>query len=144
MKVAETHRLDIARLLLEYGADVNAYTSVGKTALMAACSSGQGAIARLLLDECASTSEAKKGCGSALISAASFGHADCLRMLLEDGADDALELSYQSKTPLQWAQAGKSEGHQICQRLLEDAMAEVRRARSRTACCGPRVASAGW
>ena len=80
----ESGRADIARLLLEDSADINAHTPLGKTALMVACHAGNGALARLLLNEGATTGEVKANKGTPLISAASVGHADCVRMIIEE------------------------------------------------------------
>lgn len=77
-------KLSMARLLIEYGANVNAKPGFhGTTALIAATRENDMALARLLLDHGADPNEDS----DPLICAAAYGKEDIARLLLARGAD---------------------------------------------------------
>lgn len=83
----EQQHLEVAELLLDGGASVNASTSYGLTALMLACASGRGVMADLLLSRGADVG-ARTDIGlSALVMACDKGDAGIARRLLRLRAD---------------------------------------------------------
>ena len=79
--------LEVVKLLLEKGADVNAKNNDGYTALMAASLEGHPEVMKLLLEEGADVN-AKEGRGiSVLMSASTRGRAEVVKLLLKKGAD---------------------------------------------------------
>jgi ankyrin repeat protein len=82
--------LEIVKLLLEHGADVNAKTKegYGYTALHSAASNGHLEIVKLLLEHGADVNaKTKYGGYTALHSATMNGHLEIVKLLLEHGAD---------------------------------------------------------
>lgn len=80
--------LEKTRLLLAAGADVNARTRNGQTALQAAARRRPStAVLRLLLDKGAEINAAGTAGGTALIASAAEGDLEALRLLLAKGAD---------------------------------------------------------
>ncbi|KAJ6527979.1 ankyrin repeat-containing domain protein [Mycena vulgaris] len=79
--------LDIVRLLLESGADVNAEGGKYGTALTAASLRGSTDVVQLLLDNGADVNAPGGELGSALQAACSEGATDVVRLLLSYGAD---------------------------------------------------------
>ncbi|KAF7363214.1 HET-domain-containing protein [Mycena venus] len=82
--------IEIARLLLEHGAAVNAQG--GSRPLQAASSKGDVEIARLLLEHGAKVNAKGGHYGTALQAAASNGHIEMARLLLEHGHIDMARL----------------------------------------------------
>lgn len=76
---AETDQAEVARLLLDAGADIEASTAWGATALDWAAVMGSVGVADLLLSRCAG--------GFTLIVAAALGKLDAVRGVIESGAD---------------------------------------------------------
>jgi len=87
--------VEVARLLLEHGADVNAQNMGGQTALQYAAISNHMEVARFLVDQGADVNA-----GEALIEALTYGHLDIAALLLEAGADANIVESYEGNTPL--------------------------------------------
>ncbi|KAJ7617659.1 ankyrin repeat-containing domain protein [Mycena polygramma] len=79
--------VEIVRLLLENGTDVNAKGGRYGNALQAASRWGHMAIVRLLLEEGANVNARGGQYGSALQAAAGFDHIEIVRLLLEVGAN---------------------------------------------------------
>ncbi|CAE7219946.1 ANKHD1, partial [Symbiodinium natans] len=79
--------LEIARLLLNAGADKNSHNRKAQTALMHASFQGHIDIVRLLLDAGADKSLRDVSGTTALIHASYVGHIDIVRLLLNAGAD---------------------------------------------------------
>ncbi len=116
---------DIARLLIEHGADVNARTDGESTPLHLAVANGHLDIARLLIEKGADVND-----GGLLHSAAANGHLDVARLLVEKGADVNAR-NEGGRTALHSAIAG---GHLDIARLLIEhgADAEARDGQGRT------------
>lgn len=95
---------DTARVreLLAQGADIDAASHGGKTALMRAASRGNLDIVRLLLDAGANVNAKKENGATALIMAVFFGYADIVGALLQGGADPTMRTP-QGKTLEEWA-----------------------------------------
>jgi hypothetical protein len=81
---------EIARYLIECGADVNARDAAGNTALMGICFKGETQLAHLLLAHGADVNLQNFNGATALIFAATFGHAEIARLLLDAGADKSV------------------------------------------------------
>jgi ankyrin repeat protein len=84
---ARSGATDVVRVLLEHGADVNARTQDGRTALMGAAfsESGRPVTVKLLLDRGADPN-AKSGQLTALTLAKNRGAVEIVRMLTAAGA----------------------------------------------------------
>jgi ankyrin repeat protein len=101
--------------LLSAGANVNARTPDGATALMGAVYYGYPQTSRLLMERGADVNATTDDGVTALHYAAQQGHSDIARDLLQKGADpDAVSAA--GNTPLQLAQAA---GHQEVAELLQ-------------------------
>jgi ankyrin repeat protein len=82
---------DIARWLIEEGADIFRVCSYGQTALWSACAEGNEAIAQILIDRGADVNiRASQYSGfpeqTALQAAVWYGHPRIIRLLKENGA----------------------------------------------------------
>ena len=89
IRAAEGNHEEVAKLLLDHGADVAAATNNGRTALMLAAAGGHEAVTKLLLDHGADVATATKKGQTALIRAAFGGHEAVTKLLLDHGADVA-------------------------------------------------------
>ena len=87
MRAAAKGRADIARLLVERGANPNAATQKGHTALMFAAVDGHIDIARQLIEKGADVNAASENGLTVLMWAAMQGHTDIARLLIERGAN---------------------------------------------------------
>jgi ankyrin repeat protein len=88
---ASNGAVNVTRLLLESGAEVDAASKDGATPLEEAAIRGIAPIAMLLLDHGASVNRVNKDSGAtALYVAASFGRDAIVKLLLERGADPTL------------------------------------------------------
>ena len=90
MKAARSGTLEIARLLLARGADVNVQDSEQTTALEAAISREQTAMVALLLEKGADPNTVNKYMQSALSNAAAAGNLEVTEMLLKAKAKPEL------------------------------------------------------
>lgn len=88
MIAAITGQIDLARRLIERGADVN---KPGWTPLHYAASRGQLAVMRLLLEESAYIDAASPNGTTPLMMAARYGSPEAVKLLLEEGADPMLK-----------------------------------------------------
>ena len=77
---------DVARLLIEKGAHVNAKLDGGKTVLMFAAHRGRPSIGKLLIERGADVNAKNRYGGTALITAAGNGHLDVVELLIKEGA----------------------------------------------------------
>jgi ankyrin repeat protein len=115
MAAAYSGDLDAATWLVEHGADVNARSEAGCTALNGAAVSGNAAIVRLLLDRGADPNVRYQEPDSIgdfqtpLMNAAWHGHVDCLKLLLERGADVNIQGGPFGRSPLLCAATTGSE-----------------------------------
>jgi ankyrin repeat protein len=117
--VAEGRR-QTARMLLDYGAQVDAANSLGRTALMFASVYGFLDLATWLLDAGADPNVVPTDDTGwpALIAAAQRGHSDVVALLLAHGADPGVR-DLEGKTALDRA---RTERHRDVVRLLEAAV----------------------
>jgi uncharacterized protein len=102
---AENH-LDVAKTLVEAGANVSARSASGFTPLMFVAREGHVDAARLLLSKGADINAAAEDGNTPLVTAAVRGHSDFVMFLLDQGADP--NLAAPGYTALHWA-AGKWE-----------------------------------
>ncbi|XP_022091038.1 ankyrin repeat and KH domain-containing protein mask-like isoform X2 [Acanthaster planci] len=86
MEAASAGHVDIVKLLIDYGADVNAQSSAGNTPLMYACSGGHEDAVKVLLDHGANIEDHNENGHTPLMEAASSGHVGIAKVLLERGA----------------------------------------------------------
>jgi ankyrin repeat protein len=117
--------LNIADLLIDGGAQVDAANDYGVTPLSMASTNGSAAMITKLIKAGASPNLALPSGETPLMSAARSGIADAVAALLAGGTDvDTLE-SVKGQTALMWA---ASEGHLDAARVLIDGHANVRAA----------------
>src|SRR5947209_5518941 len=83
----EKEYTEIARMLLERGADINARDEWGRTALMIGADEGYSELVSLLLDWEADVHARDERGYTALMFAAWKGHLDVVKALIERGAD---------------------------------------------------------
>lgn len=84
---SERGYVEIAELLIENGAEVNKYVSLGVNALDKAADSGNLNVVKLLIDKGADVNLAKGYKETALMYASLSGHIDIVKYLVEKGAD---------------------------------------------------------
>ena len=84
---ANYSNLEIVRLLLEAGANVNARDTNGNTALAIAVRNGHVGVIQLLLDHDADINAKNNNGNTVLIEESSFGHLETIKLLLENGVD---------------------------------------------------------
>ncbi len=88
---ASNGAVNVTRVLLESGAEVDAASKDGATPLEEACIRGVAPIVMLLLDHGANVNHVNSDSGAtALYAAAAFGRDEILKLLLERGADPSL------------------------------------------------------
>jgi ankyrin repeat protein len=98
--VAQGHT-DVARLLVEGGADVNARSTAGFTPMMFAARAGSIDVAQMLIGAGARVNDASSDGSSPLQLATVRGHVAAAKFLLLNGADPNLDAA--GYTPLHWA-----------------------------------------
>ncbi|XP_017781821.1 PREDICTED: ankyrin repeat domain-containing protein 17-like isoform X2 [Nicrophorus vespilloides] len=86
MEAASAGHLDIVKLLVAHGADVNAQSTSGNTPLMYGCAGGHQDVVRFLLGNGASVEDHNENGHTPLMEAASAGHVGLAMILLENGA----------------------------------------------------------
>eukprot|EP00094_Tigriopus_californicus_P009181 TCALIF_08851-PA protein Name:"Similar to Ankrd17 Ankyrin repeat domain-containing protein 17 (Mus musculus)" AED:0.38 eAED:0.38 QI:0/0.53/0.37/0.75/1/1/16/0/2553 len=86
MEAASAGHLDIVKLLINHGANVNAQSQSGNTPLMHACAGGHEAVVKALLDAGANVEDHNENGHTPLMEAASAGHVKVARILLSFGA----------------------------------------------------------
>lgn len=87
MSAVEDRHADVARLLLENGADVNRKDAKGNTPLMAAALGGQTSLVMALLHRGADVNAENDYAETPLSNAVINGHADVVKMLIDSGAN---------------------------------------------------------
>ncbi|XP_071947978.1 uncharacterized protein [Antedon mediterranea] len=100
MNAAQKGHKDIVKVLIEYGADVNAQTSSGKDALMLTCFVGHLDVVKILRQHGAKWTVADKGGSTAIHWAVDGGNTELLRWMIRDGADVSARESVSGWTPL--------------------------------------------
>ncbi|CAE7728154.1 ANKRD17, partial [Symbiodinium sp. KB8] len=114
--------VDVLRVLLEAGADVNrSISNNGCTCLMLACQEGHAEALRLLLEAGADKDAASSHGITAMMLASQHGHPDVLRLLLEAGADKDVRAKGYGNTALMVASVASINGHLEALRLLLEA-----------------------
>ncbi|KAL8707961.1 MAG: hypothetical protein Q9220_007104 [cf. Caloplaca sp. 1 TL-2023] len=114
--LAAGHSFDeVVKILLEHGAEVDAFTKAGFTALHQAAQKGDCSTAKIILDHGASTSALTQRGWAALHMAAEDGFQDVVELLLDYGDDVEVVGGEQSKTPCHLTAVG---GHGETMRLL--------------------------
>jgi len=108
--------VDVARLLIKYGADATAQSSDGTTPLHRASEWGHVDLARLLIEHGADVAAQSNDGTTPLHRASEEGHVDLAQLLIDHGADTTAQ-SNNGSTPLHWASEG---GHVDLARLLID------------------------
>jgi len=86
-RAVEDGHLDLVKVCLEKGVEVNAQDRLGQTALIHACNYGQRDIANLLLEAGAEVNVQDINKFTALMCAARYGERNTVNLLLEKGAD---------------------------------------------------------
>ncbi|XP_022906707.1 ankyrin repeat domain-containing protein 17 isoform X2 [Onthophagus taurus] len=86
MEAASAGHLDIVRLLVVHGADVNAQSTSGNTPLMYGCAGGHQDVVKFLLENGANVEDHNENGHTPLMEAASAGHVGLAKILLEHGA----------------------------------------------------------
>ena len=79
--------LEVARLLIARGADVNAQDDIQDSAFLLAGARGHTGIVRLALQAGADLKSTNRYGGTALIPACHYGHVDTVRVLLDSAID---------------------------------------------------------
>jgi len=88
MYASEEGNLEIVKLLISKGANVNARTKRNWTALMLASGSGYTKIVKLLIEKGAELDVRDKGGGRAITNAKEKGHNEIVKLLKEAGATE--------------------------------------------------------
>ena len=102
MQAAFGNRLEVAKLFIEAGAEVNAVNKQGETALSAAAFAGNTELAKLLLEHKAKPDTVDETGKGVIVYAAARGAADVVERLLDAGVD--VNARYRSDlTALMWA-----------------------------------------
>ncbi|KAL3278379.1 hypothetical protein HHI36_013707 [Cryptolaemus montrouzieri] len=86
MEAASAGHLDIVRLLVAHGADVNAQSTTGNTPLMYGCAGGHTEVVQFLLQHGANVEDHNENGHTPLMEAASAGHVGLAKILLMHGA----------------------------------------------------------
>jgi len=87
IKAAENGHIEVVKLLLDKGADVNEYNEGGETPLHYATRGGHTEVMKILLDHGANIRAKGTGCGTPLQWAARNGQIKAAELLLARGAD---------------------------------------------------------
>ncbi|CAH0553399.1 unnamed protein product [Brassicogethes aeneus] len=86
MEAASAGHLDIVKLLVAHGADVNAQSTSGNTPLMYGCAGGHTEVVKFLLENGANVEDHNENGHTPLMEAASAGHVGLAKILLMHGA----------------------------------------------------------
>ena len=108
--------VDVVKILLEHGADVNPRNVDGITPLHLATVAGHVDVARILLEHGADVNTKNEDNQTPLHYAATEGHAVVARLLLEHGADPSIR-DKDGRTPLDIA---REKGHKEVVRVIEE------------------------
>ncbi|MGB7214030.1 MAG: ankyrin repeat domain-containing protein, partial [Gammaproteobacteria bacterium] len=105
MWAAYDEAVDLARRLLEAGAEVDAVNEYGTSALAEAALNGNAEIVRLLLEAGADPNLPGADAQTPLMIAARGGNVDVAKLLLEAGADPNARETWRDQTAVIWAAA---------------------------------------
>ena len=86
MEAASGGHVDIVKLLITQGADVNAQSSAGNTPLHYAACGGYTDVVKVLIEATANVEEHNENGHTPLMEAASAGHVEVAKQLLKAGA----------------------------------------------------------
>uniref|UniRef100_T1IU24 Uncharacterized protein n=1 Tax=Strigamia maritima TaxID=126957 RepID=T1IU24_STRMM len=86
MEASSCGHVDIVRLLIAHGADVNAQSSSGNTPLMYACAAGYEEVVKVLLEAGSNVEDHNENGHTPLMEAASAGYVCVASLLLQHGA----------------------------------------------------------
>ena len=114
--------LEIVRVLLRAGADVNAATREGVTPLALAAINGSVSATEVLLEAGANANAAMPEGETILMTAARTGRPDVIKILLKNGADLNAHEKWYGETALIWAAA---ENHPEAIKVLVEAGADI-------------------
>ena len=110
---AERDHIEVAKLLLESGAEVNKADDIGRTPLQVAAFSGHKEVAELLIEHGADPNVNENNGQTPIHVAAMSGHKEVTELLIEHGADPNV-VDNHGKTPLHWAaRMGRKELTQL-------------------------------
>ncbi|XP_045468094.1 ankyrin repeat domain-containing protein 17-like isoform X2 [Harmonia axyridis] len=115
MEAAQEGHLDLVKFLLLHGANVEAQTQTGDTALTYACENGHTDVADLLLQYGANLEHESEGGRTPLMKACRAGHLCTVQFLISKGANVRKQTTNNDHTPLSLACAG---GHLAVVELL--------------------------
>jgi ankyrin repeat protein len=110
--------IDVARSLLDHGADMNVQTVSEMMPLHVASSNGHLEVAQLLLERGAALNAQTKRKDTPLCLASEFGHLEVMRLLLNHGADVHIR-GEKDRTPYQVAMYHDHGHHDVAQLLPE-------------------------
>ncbi|KAH8726741.1 hypothetical protein GQ44DRAFT_613477, partial [Phaeosphaeriaceae sp. PMI808] len=113
--------MEVVKLLLEHGAEVDSKGSEGRTPLSWAAEEGYEAVVKLLLEHGAEVDSKDNNSRTPLSWAAKGGYEVVVKLLLEDGVEVDTKDNY-SRTPLSWAAKG---GYEAVVKLLLEHGAEA-------------------
>merc|ERR1712150_159820 len=102
LRTSENGHHQMAKLLLNNGAEVDKANNLGETPLIWASFDGHLEIVKLLINKGAEIDKANNGGWTPLISASYFGYLEVVNLLIEHQADVQLKTNV-GKTALDWA-----------------------------------------
>ncbi|RDW85731.1 hypothetical protein BP5796_04056 [Coleophoma crateriformis] len=124
---SEDGHINIVKLLVEKGADINAADMNGRTLLYRASENGHIDVVKLLLEKGADVNATDKNGWTPLCTASQHRHIDVVKLLLEMGAD-VNAADENGRTPLYWV---SFRGHVNIIKLLLEKEADINTADKR-------------